>query len=76
MDIHKNARLTAEGSRADRAPGDERADAEGRRISRRRLPADCPQMGYPVSAPKVWQDLHDRSSRPHRLRQPTPDGGH
>ena len=44
MDIHKNARLTVPRSRADRAPGDERADAAGRRISRRRLPADHPQM--------------------------------
>jgi hypothetical protein len=38
MDIHKNARLTPKASRADRAPSAKWADAEGRRIRRRRLP--------------------------------------
>ncbi len=37
MDVNKNARLTAR-SRADRRPVRKRADAEGRRPSRRRQP--------------------------------------
>lgn len=60
MDIHKNARLTPKGRerivrQVHRAPSAKWADAEGRRIRRRRLPADCPQMAYPVQ--------HRRSGR-------------
>ena len=56
MDIHKNARPTPKGRRADRAPSAKRADAEGRRI-RRRLPADCPQMAYPVQRRRSGRTL-------------------
>jgi hypothetical protein len=44
MNVHKNARLTPRGSRANRKAGRKRADAEGHWASRRRLPADSAQM--------------------------------
>ena len=60
-------------SRADCAASGERADVEGRRRSRRRLPADGSQMGGRYRREGL-AGLRDRSSRPHRLRQPTWQG--
>ena len=48
MNVHKNARLTPRG-REWIVAGCKRADAEGRRRSRRRLPADSSQMGGAIS---------------------------
>ena len=70
MNIHKNARLTPQRSRADGAPGCERANAEGRRGA----------VGVCPRTVRKWVEryrakgcgLADRSSRPHRLHRPTP----
>jgi transposase InsO family protein len=73
MDIHQNARLTPHG----------RAEL----VRRVRLEGQAPKvvaaaLGVTVKTVKKWLDrfqlegaagLLDRSSRPHRLRQPTPD---
>ena len=73
MDIHQNARLTPHG----------RAEL----VCRVRLEGQAPKvvaaaLGVTVKTVKKWLDrfqlegaagLLDRSSRPHRLRQPTPD---
>ena len=72
MNIHKNARLTPLGRERMVRQVLERADAEGRRTSRRRLPAHGAQMGGALSTPKAWPGLRIASSRPHRLRRPTP----
>ena len=45
MNIHKNARLTPHGRERAGSAGAERADAAGRRTSRRRLPAHGAQVG-------------------------------
>ena len=71
MNVHKNARLTPLGRERIVRQVRERADAEGRRRSRRRLPADGSQVGRSVSSRRL-AGLRDRSSRPHRLHRPTP----
>ena len=45
MNIHKNARLTPHGRELSGSADSERADAGGRRTSRRRLPANGAQVG-------------------------------
>ena len=72
MNIHKNARLTPLGRERSGRHGAERADAEGRRRSRRRLPAHGAQVGRALHRPRASAGLQDRISRPHRLHRPTP----
>ena len=71
MNMHKNARLTplgrervvrqVESGRRRRPSAKPQASARGRFVS-----------GLGVIVAKDWQGLQDRSSRPHRLRRPTP----
>jgi hypothetical protein len=53
MNVHKNARLTPLGRERIVRAGRERADAGGRRRSRRRLPADGSQVGLHCIAARL-----------------------
>ena len=59
-------------SRAHGQHGSRRADAEGRRVSRRRLPAHGAQMGRALSSAKAWPDCRTAARGPQRLYRPTP----
>jgi hypothetical protein len=72
INMHKNAPTDAARSRADGSGDAERADAGGRRTSRRRLPADGAQVVETVRGGRLGRAHIDRSSRPRKLRRPTP----
>jgi hypothetical protein len=69
MNVHKNARLTRHGRERIVRQIVARANAAGRRASRRRLPADSPQMGDRYRREGL-AGLGDRSSRPHIFASP------
>ena len=70
MNIPQECPFDAARSRTACASGEERADVGGRCASRRRLPADGPEMARPLCEGVAV--LQDGSSRPHRLHRPPP----
>src|SRR4029077_11511042 len=72
MDIHKNARLTVHGRERIVRQGMSGQTPKARAIAAGVLPRTIRKWVARYRAEGV-AGLHDRSSRPHRLRQPTPD---